>query len=66
MSVGNPWRRRVHVSAVIFFGLVMAAPFYWMIINSFKSGQEVAAYPPTWFISTRGAAGPATWLRSSL
>lgn len=49
MSVGHPWRRRVHVSAVIFFGLLMAAPFYWMIINSFKSGQEVAAYPPTWW-----------------
>jgi ABC-type glycerol-3-phosphate transport system permease component len=51
MSVGHPWRRRVHVSAVIFFGLLMAAPFYWMIINSFKSGQEVAAYPPTWWPS---------------
>ncbi|MDB5542116.1 MAG: hypothetical protein JWQ89_3843 [Devosia sp.] len=49
MSVGHPWRRRFHVSAVIFFGLLMAAPFYWMIINSFKSSQEVAAYPPTWW-----------------
>jgi multiple sugar transport system permease protein len=49
MSVGHPWRRRVHVSAVIFFGLLMAAPFYWMIINSFKSSREVAAYPPTWW-----------------
>jgi len=49
MSVGHPWRRRVHVSAVIFFGLLMAAPFYWMIINSFKSGREVVAYPPTWW-----------------
>lgn len=48
-SVGRPWRRRLHVSAVIFFGLVMAAPFYWMIINSFKSSREVVAYPPTWW-----------------
>src|SRR5690606_22855175 len=49
MTVGHPWRRRFHVAAVIFFGLLMAAPFYWMIINSFKSGQEVVAYPPTWW-----------------
>jgi len=48
-SVGRPWRRRLHVSAVIFFGLLMAAPFYWMIINSFKSSREVVAYPPTWW-----------------
>lgn len=48
-SIGHPWRRRIHVSAVIFFGLLMAAPFYWMIINSFKSSREVVAYPPTWW-----------------
>lgn len=48
-TVGHPWRRRFHVSAVIFFGLLMAAPFYWMIINSFKSSREVVAYPPTWW-----------------
>jgi len=48
-AVGHPWRRRIHVSAVIFFGLLMAAPFYWMIINSFKSSREVVAYPPTWW-----------------
>lgn len=48
-TVGHPWRRRLHVSAVIFFGLLMAAPFYWMIINSFKSSREVVAYPPTWW-----------------
>lgn len=48
-SIGHPWRRRFHVGAVAFFGLLMAAPFYWMIINSFKSGQEVVAYPPTWW-----------------
>ena len=34
-AVGHPWRRRLHVSAVAFFGLLMAAPFYWMIFNSF-------------------------------
>lgn len=49
MSAGHHWRRRFHVSTVIFFGLVMAAPFYWMVINSFKSSREVVAYPPTWW-----------------
>lgn len=49
MSVGYPWRRRAHVGGVILGALLMAAPFYWMIINSFKSSQEVSAYPPTWW-----------------
>ena len=49
MSAGHHWRRRFHISTVIFFGLLMAAPFYWMIINSFKSSREVVAYPPTWW-----------------
>jgi ABC-type glycerol-3-phosphate transport system permease component len=49
MSAGHHWRRRLHISTVVFFGLLMAAPFYWMIINSFKSSREVVAYPPTWW-----------------
>lgn len=49
MSAGHRWRRRAHVSTVVFFGLLMAAPFYWMVINSFKSSREVVAYPPTWW-----------------
>lgn len=49
MTVGHPWRRRAHVGGVILGALLMAAPFYWMIINSFKSTQEVSAYPPTWW-----------------
>ena len=49
MIVGHPWRRRAHVTAVIVVGLLMAAPFYWLIINSLKTAQEVVGYPPTWF-----------------
>jgi len=49
MSAGHQWRRRFHISTVVFFGLLMAAPFYWMVINSFKSSREVVAYPPTWW-----------------
>jgi multiple sugar transport system permease protein len=28
--------------------LVMAFPFYWMVVSSFKSFAEIAALPPTW------------------
>ena len=49
MSAGHQWRRRFHISTVVFFGLLMAAPFYWMVINSFKSSREVVSYPPTWW-----------------
>lgn len=48
-TVGRPWRRRLHITTVIAVGLLMAAPFYWMIINAFKSSREVVAYPPTWW-----------------
>ncbi len=49
MIVGHPWRRRAHVATVIAVGLLMAAPFYWLIINSLKTPQEVVGFPPTWF-----------------
>ncbi len=29
----------------------MIFPFYWMIVNSLKTGQDMTAYPPTWFPS---------------
>ena len=48
MSVGHPWRRRAHVAAVVIIGLLLATPFYLLIINALKTSQEVAAYPPTW------------------
>jgi len=49
MIVGHPWRRRAHVAAVCAVGLIMAAPFYWLIINALKTPQEVVGFPPTWF-----------------
>ena len=49
MIVGHPWRRRAHVASVCLVGLIMAAPFYLLIINALKTSQEVAAFPPTWF-----------------
>ncbi len=49
MSVGYPWRRRAHVTAVCVIGLLMAAPFYVLIINALKTAPEVVGFPPTWF-----------------
>lgn len=48
MTVVSPWRRRAHVAVVCAIGLLMAMPFYLLIINALKTAQEVAAYPPTW------------------
>lgn len=28
--------------------LIMIFPFYWMIVNSLKTAQDMTAYPPTW------------------
>jgi len=49
MIVGHPWRRRAHVATVVVVGLIMAAPFYWLIINALKTPQEVVGFPPTWY-----------------
>jgi len=46
-------RRRVERWAIWFLlglgALVMIAPFYWMIITSFKPRAEVMVFPPTWW-----------------
>ena len=49
MIAGHPWRRRAHVATVVVVGLIMAAPFYWLIINALKTPQEVVGFPPTWY-----------------
>ncbi len=49
MTLGKAWRRRAHVLTVCLIGLVLAAPFYVLIINALKTPQEVIAFPPTWF-----------------
>lgn len=35
-----------------FFAVVMLFPFYWMIVTSFKTVQELSIYPPTWLPET--------------
>jgi multiple sugar transport system permease protein len=46
-------KRHVLTSAIvyhllIFGGLFMILPFYWMVITAFKSLQEAIAFPPSW------------------
>jgi multiple sugar transport system permease protein len=41
---------RILLWLVLTIGAVaMVAPFYWMLITSFKVRQEVLRYPPTWW-----------------
>lgn len=35
--------------ALIFAGLIMIFPFYWMVMNSFKPAEEAGRYPPTFW-----------------
>jgi len=49
MIAGHPWRRRAHVAAVVAIGLIMAAPFYLLIITALKTPQEAVGFPPTWY-----------------
>jgi ABC-type glycerol-3-phosphate transport system permease component len=48
----NPWRtarRAVFIGLLIVGGLLMMAPFLWMISTSLKTRAEVFALPPTLF-----------------
>lgn len=53
--------RRIHPGALagrtliyillIVFGLIMVMPFYWMIVSSLHTPQNLVAYPPKWWPS---------------
>lgn len=47
----------IKYALLIFGGILMALPFYWMVITSLKSAGEVAQMPPTWL--------PKKWLFSN-
>jgi multiple sugar transport system permease protein len=34
---------------LIAFGVIMVMPFYWMIVSSFHTPQNLVAYPPKWW-----------------
>lgn len=45
------FRNYMTYCALIFFGVLMALPFYWMVITSLKTPGEASAFPPTWWPS---------------
>lgn len=47
----------IKYSILIFGGILMALPFYWMVVTSLKSAGEVAQMPPSWL--------PKKWLFSN-
>lgn len=49
MQVAKTWAKNIGVYVLlIVVALVMAAPFLWMLISSFKPDRELFAYPPVW------------------
>lgn len=52
MSVERSSNRALHIAAVVVTGLLIGAPFYWLLITALKTSQEALSYPPTWFPST--------------
>jgi ABC-type glycerol-3-phosphate transport system permease component len=49
MTVTVPLRRSLRIAVILFVGVVVGLPFYWLLISALKTPVEVAAYPPTWF-----------------
>lgn len=42
------FQRAVVHTILILLGLVMIAPFFWMVSTAFKTQPEIYRYPPTW------------------
>ncbi|HTO21084.1 MAG TPA: carbohydrate ABC transporter permease, partial [Spirochaetia bacterium] len=34
---------------LVAFGVLMVMPFYWMIVSSLHTPQNLVAYPPKWW-----------------
>jgi ABC-type glycerol-3-phosphate transport system permease component len=45
---GRVLGRTVMYAVLIALGLLMILPFYWMIVESFQSPQNLVAFPPKW------------------
>lgn len=50
--VENRSYRIGRIAAVVFFGLVIGLPFYWLALTALKTPQEALQYPPTWIPHT--------------
>jgi multiple sugar transport system permease protein len=44
-----PWRKIIALALIIPLAVVFAIPFYWMVISSLKTKDEVFAWPMVWF-----------------
>ena len=44
-----PWRKLIAFALLIPLAVSFAVPFYWMLISSLKSKDEVFAWPMVWF-----------------
>lgn len=47
--VERPLTRWTRIAAILFFGILIGAPFYWLIIGALKTQPEALAFPPTFF-----------------
>lgn len=43
------WQNAAGYVAIISICVVIILPFFWMVLNSFKSREELFSYPPTFF-----------------
>lgn len=43
------WQRLILYLLLLFFGIIFAFPFYWVITASIKDVVEIRAIPPTWW-----------------
>lgn len=48
IKLGNILRSCPKYLLLIVTSIVMLFPFYWMVVTSFKTVQELSIYPPTW------------------
>lgn len=48
-SVEHPVTRWLRVAVIVFFGLVIGAPFYWLLISALKTQPEALTFPPTFY-----------------
>jgi multiple sugar transport system permease protein len=44
-----PWRKIIAIAIIIPLAIIFAIPFYWMVISSLKTKDEVFAWPIVWF-----------------
>ncbi|MDX6152563.1 carbohydrate ABC transporter permease [Marinococcus sp. PL1-022] len=49
MELNNRWERALINTVLVVGGFLVALPFFWMVLSSFKNENEVLSIPPTLF-----------------